>query len=754
MSDTLDLKLPEAVSELLEPISPNSPAGVELNDQVKIFTLLSMEITKTPPNYQKCAEWASELLKKHSKHVGVTAWLALAWYRTEKLAGLKNGLLLLAALLERFADKTFPEKAEQRSKAIQFLNRDAVTKLFERETIDEKNAHEARETGTALQKLLQVHAEKFPGSTLTLSKLSRVIEKLVAAAQGFADQPLDDAQKIDPIDEVPVAADDKKTESSDEETPALQVPEDVLELLEPISPEAPTGLIPADDKTYFKLEREIDKLNFNADLCIEWATDLLKNRGKDLHVILALGIAWYRKEKRLTGLLNGFWLLRLALQRFAEKLHPLENAERQKAFKLLKRKPLAEWLQYEKITKENAAEALALQKIFQELVIECEKQIPDSKKVLHPIGEAIVAKAEAAANLLKPEEEENEDDNDDNNNEQPPPPPPKPPAIASDEDAWRSLKTAVLYFFEETSNGEKKLKATEDARIYGVSRLFRWGRLAMPPADNKVTKIEAPASSFQDSIKAFFSNKEWDKLIPRMELNFLNPDAEGVRYWLEGQRYVAQALEQKGGKALEAAVEVKFHLAKLLERLPDLPSLLFKDGKTLFADPETLKWIADEVKPLLGGAPKPEGGILPPVMGEDYEPINKEYEAASAELPENFELHAEAMQKAIAGDLRRKGRFLRSLNLANYCAAAKQYELAKALCSDLLQKIKTHQLEEWEPALCVAVWQAAYATNAQLLRSDIAATQKPDLVKQQTWLFEKIGALDFQRALQLRNALL
>lgn len=557
-----------------------------------------------------------------------------------------------------------------------------------------------------------------------------------------------------------VTADEQKVDSPEATSPALQIPEEILELLEPISSEEPAGFIPAEDKTYFKLEREIDKLSFNADLCIECATDLLKNRGKNLTVILALGIAWYRKEKKLVELRNGFWLLLLALQRFSEKLQPLEDAQRQKALKLLRRKPLAEWLQQEEITHENAAVALALQQIFQELAVECEKQIPGSKKILHPIAEAVATKA-AAANLLKSEEEHktepeaSKDDgkeNDQKGDKEEKLPPPKPATITSDEEAWRSLKTVLVYFFEETFEGEKRLKVPEDARSFGISRLYRWGRLGMPPAENNVTKIEAPALVFQEALKAFFSNKEWNKLIPRLELNFLNPDAEGVRYWLDGQRFVSQALEQRGGKSLEAAAEIKFHLAKLLERLPELPSLLFKDGKTLFADAETQKWIAEAVKPLLGEADKHETRMMSPIMGEDYEPINQAYEAACAELPENFEQHAVAMQNAIAADVRRKGRFFRALGLANYYAAAKRYELAKALFGDLLQKIKTYQLEEWEPALCVAVWQAAYAVNAQLLRSDLAAAQKPDLARQQIWLFEKIAALDFQRALQLRNA--
>jgi hypothetical protein len=189
-------------------------------------------------------------------------------------------------------------------------------------------------------------------------------------------------------------------------------------------------------------------------------------------------------------------------------------------------------------------------------------------------------------------------------------------------------------------------------------------------------------------------------------------------------------------------------LARLINRVPGLVKLKFKDKTTAFADNETVQWIEGEVKGMLGKGKTAER-ILPPIMGEEYETINKEYETACAELPENFEKNAEAMQKAMTGDLRRKGRFLRALNLANFCITAKKHELAKALLQDLAQKIEAYQLAEWEPALCVAVWQSTYLNNLKLLRSEAFEAQKPALERQQEELYLKISNYDCLLALQL-----
>ncbi len=62
-----------------------------------------------------------------------------------------------------------------------------------------------------------------------------------------------------------------------------------------------------------------------------------------------------------------------------------------------------------------------------------------------------------------------------------------------------------------------------------------------------------------------------------------------------------------------------------------------------------------------------------------------------------------------------KGKFLRRLNIANFCYEAKQYNVAKVNLEELKIMIDDLNLCNWEPALSTAVWQSLYLTNVQLL---------------------------------------
>ncbi len=786
-------KLSPLVAELLEPIPGGPPTGVDLDPNVKEYTELEQELTKAAPNYIQCVTWATTLLKNKSKHLRVAALLGFAWYRTEKLAGLSNAMLLLAELVERYSDKLFPAKPPMRSKAIQFLSTEKVTKLLEREAF---TAEEAQAALAAYQCLVSVCGKHFPQNGPVLTALGQVLEKH-ASAQGSGSavsnqvlvssdqQPAANAQQPARADQPAAISDQQTTTSPDlpsgdaagasgQPAPKLEIPELVAELLKPISASTPTGRDVTqkndeDYQDYLTLQAESNKIRPNYDMIIELATDLLKSKCKDLEAMAWLAFAWFGKH-RIAGLKNGSLLMLNALEQFGDKLFPEDGLKRSRSAGFLNRKEVAKILVKEKITKEHAKDILALQAAWNLLKEEYHKQLGAHFKAgqvspFKAIGEVIDAQAKEVEELLRPAAQA---------------PTTRPAAsttastaaatsarpsgagasgpsaggvaITSNESARQAMRKAVLFFFEEEKDGKKTRKVADEVSIYALSRELRWSKLTLPDYkdkdEGKITAIEGPTPEKQTAVKNWISNSEWDALIPDIEIRFLND--EGFAYWLDGQRYVVQALEAKGGKWQQAGQEVKFHLARLVQRLPELPKLMFKDKKTPFAEKATVKWLEDEVKSMLGSG-KGEEKILPPIMGEEYEAINKEYEAACAELPENFEKNAAAMQQAIAGEVRRKGRFLRGLNLANYCLAARKPELAKALLADLRKKIEAYQLAEWEPALCTAVWQSAYLANLKLLGSDEHVAMKAELQAQQSMLFDEIGRHDCLRALELFN---
>lgn len=798
MNHSNNPQLPALVAELLEPIYKSAPTGVEDLDTVEAYVKLEAEISKPSPKYADCIVWATEVLKQHSKNARVAALLCLAWYRTEKLAGLKNGLLLMAGLLERFGDKLHPANAALRSKDVKFLGNDKITKFLARENISTENAPDAIVANAALHKLLALCRQQFPQNGPDLDTLSQIIENHAKAAGAMTghggEQPLVASNQSQHSESaaapnVRVSGNTQPTISVPDQTrgdfaeaggaqaaisippPEFEIPDVVKALLRPISATVPTGktLAHTNDEDYLKLQREIKQTRPKYDVCIDLATDLLKKKTKDAEIICWLTFAWYRKEG-IAGLKNGLLLLLKTLQQFSDALYPSDAAQRGKAFNFLNLKKVGAMLKSENIAKANAETVLVLQRILKELAGEFEKQFEEKNRPsIKEIAQMIEAHVETAKDLLRPA------------------PPSSAGAssvtvtsaaaggataaksssssagfagasavIASKDNAWRSLVQALLYFFEEEQGGEKIRKVCDDVAIYGLSRQLRWGTLGMPEIKEKdglkqAVAFEGPNAAKREALRAWFQNSEWDRLIPDIEIKFITDTDEGFRYWFDGQRYVVLALEQKGEKCKKAAQEIKFQLARLIQRLPELPKLTFK-GKavTPFADGETIKWLEDEVKGMIG-AGRAADKILPPILGENYEPINQAYEAACAELPENFEKHVEAMQKGMASEERRKGRFLRSLNLANFCYAARKPELAKAMLLDLTKKIDEYQLAEWEPALCVAVWQSTYLANLKLLQSENHEAEKPVLLQQQTELFAKISKHDVLRALDLAN---
>ena len=143
--------------------------------------------------------------------------------------------------------------------------------------------------------------------------------------------------------------------------------------------------------------------------------------------------------------------------------------------------------------------------------------------------------------------------------------------------------------------------------------------------------------------------------------------------------------------------------------------------------------------------------ILPPIMGEDYEQVNNEYKQACMELPGNIEKNISSMQKAINSDERRKGKFLRRLNLSNYCMQAKMHDLAKVHLTELNSLIDEYNITLWEPALCTSVWQSMYLVNKEIISTTKEKELKSNLETEQTELFNKVAKYDSIIALKLKQ---
>ena len=557
-------------------------------------------------------------------------------------------------------------------------------------------------------------------------------------------------------------------ENKDESAP---VPKAVSDLLAPVSASSPTGDDASSSESYFRLEMEIGKVNPDYGLCADLASGILKGRSKDLRVAAWLCFVWFRNDKA-PGFLQGFILIRELLRSFGNRLFPVSPVHRGKSLQFLNSGRVVKLLEAEKIDAAMAQAFLDLSGAFQELLGEVNRQLSEHAPELGNLGQVISARAEEAKGILSaslsaakgppverpgeagPEKEASARPSTGTPEKRVEPVSERPRdraeagaglkdiTAATEKDAIVAIKRALRYFLEEERDEAKRYTGF----VFGISRALVWGKLALPVSEDGVTALNAPDGAIQSKIREWFSQKEWGKLIPAVESNFLDEDS-GFKYWLTAQRFLCAALEQKGGPAANASEEIRVHLARLVQRSPEFVRLRFSN-KTPLADEDTALWIDESVKPLQG---KRGGGLeaLPPIVGEDYGPINKEYEAFCAELPRNFEANLKTMEIGIATDDRRRGKFLRTLNLANYCQAAKHFDLAKIHLGRLTERIESYQLVEWEPALCAAVWESAYLVNKKLIAGEKNPEKQAALEEQQTELFKRLVTVDGVLALRL-----
>lgn len=544
------------------------------------------------------------------------------------------------------------------------------------------------------------------------------------------------------------------------------LPEGLAELLSPVSNESPTGENANAAEEYFKLDMEIGKVTPDYNVCIELAKTILMETSKDLRVASWLTFSWYRTEKIL-GLLKGVTLMLELMKLFGDKLFPEKPAHRSKALLYLNTGRFVKLLEQEPISSQTAPQILELEKVLKQLEEEAQKQFPASPPELKDLKKVIESHIETVkedAPPAKPAAADKPAESQEKDAEAPHPPEEAKPAaeskpagraaaeraapakevdLGSERDALLAFKKALRFIFQQDDK-----KAKHQSFLYGIARSVVWDRMSVPPHDDHVTQIAPPDSVVLSMFQQWHADQDGDKLVSNLEVSLLDQDST-VKYWLTGQRMEALALENAGGGGAKAAEEIKFQLAKLLTRYPNFSKLKFRD-KAPFADAETLVWIEDEVKPVIGGG---KGGemILPPIMGEDYVPLTKEYEKACETLPDGFEENLSKIQRGIASEHRRKGHFLRILNLANFCIKAEEYELARIHLMDLMDKIEAYQLAYWEPALSASAWQSMYIVNQKLMEAETDEEDRGLLERKQRELFSKIGNFDGLLALKLAD---
>ncbi len=541
---------------------------------------------------------------------------------------------------------------------------------------------------------------------------------------------------------------ENKTEAP--KTVEIEIPAAVQELLEDVSGDKPAGIDASNDEEYFKLTMEVPKTIPDYKKWIELSENILTEKSKDIKVAVWLCFAYYRAEN-IKGFRKGLILILHLLKKFGNDLYPSNPVHKSKSIQFISTGRVVKLLEKEEINKSNASDIKESGQILNEIINECEKLFTDNKPSFDSLLSVIKPHITSAEIILRPPEIKKpvsstsvgQPGRSANVNA-----PAQEVVLSSEKDALVQLRKIITFFFEYDEEGTKKQRVPENYFVFGVSRQLQWSNLIRPVDSGGITLIEAPNKIIQGLIKDWYSNGNYDMLIARIESEFIKENSP-FRYWFDAQKYLIDSLEKKGENYKAAAGDIKLHLAVLLKRIPDLAELKFKDKQTAFAESDTIYWLNNDVKSVLNSDGSGSKNILPPILGEDYEQINKEYESISRDLPENFEKNLLKMQSDLNIEERKKGKFLRRLNLANYCFKLKEFDLARINLLELKEIIETYNLVGWEQALSISVWQSLYLTNQEIVSQKKDGDVAAKLEKEQNELFHEIAKYDGILAIKL-----
>lgn len=281
-----------------------------------------------------------------------------------------------------------------------------------------------------------------------------------------------------------------------------------------------------------------------------------------------------------------------------------------------------------------------------------------------------------------------------------------------------------------------------DPLPYRLNRAMAWGTMAtVPPNTKGLTQVPAPNPELAARLLDLFTKGEWTALVEAAEAAFPNSPL-----WLDLQRWIAQGLGTLGQNHLEAHETVVTELATLTGRFPELLDLSFAGGVP-FASAETVKWIKEEVSVR---KPSARAGAAGPDLSADGAPeglAETASEARKMAARGQFPEAVRKMQEGIRSTGEHRGQFLWRLELARICLDSNQPQLAAPLLEELETYIQRHQLEIWEPRLCLAAYTALLSARRMLLKDQRRAT--PDLAQKTSQLHERIARLDLATALSL-----
>jgi type VI secretion system protein VasJ len=447
----------------------------------------------------------------------------------------------------------------------------------------------------------------------------------------------------------------------------------------PISEQSPVGDKADYESEWEQIRGEIDGVNgTDWEKVVTWSETILRWKSKDLRVANYLAYGLFLL-KGYEGLASGLTVIRgLIVADYWDTLHPIKLRARAKSVSwmmerlretLLVKVPTSVDQEWVKIG------CGLMEEIDQLFATRLENRLPQFVEVIR-IFQQMVAERVATEEREK--------------SHSPSPrlsPQVGAPAITTAADVPKALRASK----EALRNLAEFLREREPSnpQSYFLLRTGIWIEInKLPDNDHGISQIPAMQGTRLNYLNQLQQNEQWEVLIVEAEKSFCNSP-----FWLDGHRFVTNALESLGAE--EARQAVVDALRGFLLRFPKVVDTKFSNGKG-FADEITRAWIVSEV---LGESTREEEAA-----GDEGLPwLDASMEAskfvAKGEVKEGLALFVRGKQQA----RNRRENFMWELEQARCYLDAGYVDVARLQLEYLDGLVERYALEEWEPELSLDI---------------------------------------------------
>jgi len=495
---------------------------------------------------------------------------------------------------------------------------------------------------------------------------------------------------------------------------------------EPIKADRPAGTDVRYDPAFQEMQDEIDKLtspsavgSVNWEKIVRYASDILAHKSKDLTVAVYLAVALIYTRQH-DGLAIGVKVLTDLMGKFWEDLYPPKERMRGRL------RSMEWWVEKSDIALKQLPQAsvpeeqIGILSANLDSIEQCMRQHLDNPPPLRAIRDYVRSLGVKKDTRPHPEEAvkapphpvvENRFDPE---TVEPQMATAIPEDIQSPQIAQRLLENQLQKIREIA--GYHWQQDAANPLVYRLNRKSIWCSIEeLPPAVNNRTRIPSPDHQV---IKMLFDLRNTG------DAEALLKAAEGrlpqFIFWLDLNRFVAEALTRLGAKYARAHKAVCQETAFLLYRLPGLEELAFADG-TPFANPETKNWlkcIAVDSGTTLDAVPAA-------AAANRDDGMSREIAEAQGMIRKGKLLEAmEILQKKLSATASSREKILWRLAISQLLLDVRQARLALPHLDQIVREIDNYRLEDYDPALALRglkmAWQGMESQNDEALKSKAA----------------------------------